>query len=301
MARRRFGLDKDSFILEIGSNDGYLLKNFIDIPHLGIEPSIGPCAKAREIGVATRQRFFTSSERWPLSDLIICNNVLGHVPDLNDFIKALSKTLKASGTVTIEFPHALKLIQNCEFDTIYHEHFSYLSMLALEPLFNRYGMHTYDVEELPTHGGSLRLYVGKCQIEKKTVEHLRHQEKLLKFRGTYAEFAKRAEHIRQDFVYFTNFHSVVGYGAAAKGNTFLNYCDISTEIAYVADVTPAKQGKFLPGSHIPVVSEEYLLKAKPDFVLILPWNWKDEIVERLKVIREWGGQFITCIPELTLF
>lgn len=307
MIRARLGLDAHSQILEIGSNDGHLLKNFIGMGlHnvQGLDPSYSVAQVANAQGVKTEVGFFNSETIAPKADLVIANNVLAHVPDLNGFVYGLARTLKPTGTVTVEFPHALNLIKGGQFDTIYHEHYSYLSLRALEPMLGYHGLSVYDVEKLSTHGGSLRLYIGKYgrHGESQAVRDVRYEESPLASMSTYAGFAIGAQVCRDEFKTFLKTHTVVGYGAAAKGNTFLNYCGLTAaDIKYVADVTPAKQDKLLPGSLIPVFSEEALIAQKPPYVLILPWNWECEIMERLAVIRQWGGRFVIAVPQLRVF
>ena len=308
--KRKLSLGATSHVVEIGSNDGCLLKNFIDLGITesvqGIDPSYTVAEVANAAGVPTSVDHFGThlNGHWQKADLIIANNVLAHVPYIDDFVAAMAALLKSDGTITIEFPWVLNLIQQCQFDTIYHEHYSYLSLMALEPLFKRFGLKVWDVEMLTTHGGSLRLYVGKeAWVDVgPNVEKVRAAEIVGGLRDgfTYDLFRAKANKIRRDFLTYTLDHSLVGYGAAAKGNTFLNFCGINKgTIPYVADVTPAKQDKFLPGSRIPVVSEAALIAQRPPYVLILPWNWKDEIVRKLSPeMRKWRGRFVTAIPKL---
>lgn len=316
MAAERFGLGADSLVVELASNDGYLLRNFVEagIPVLGIDPSDTVAAAAEKVGVPTLVEFFGTAVARRLAaegrqaDLIIGNNVLAHVPASNDFVAGIKALLKPSGMVTIEFPHLLTLVEHVEFDTIYHEHFSYFSLLAAEALFARNGLRIFDVEELPTHGGSLRLFA--CHAERADVAD---GAGLLKVRGdearaglgelaTYDRYAGKVEACRVSMRAFlarakAEGKTVMGYGAAAKGNTLLNFCGATAEdIACVADRNPHKQDTLLPGSHIPVVSPEALMERKPDYVLILPWNIKDEIMRQLDGIRAWGGRFVTAIP-----
>jgi len=316
MATERFGLGPDSLVVELASNDGYLLRNFVaaGVPVLGIDPSDTVAAAAEKIGVPTLVEFFGRAVAGRLvaegrqADLIIGNNVLAHVPANNDFVAGIKALLKPAGTVTIEFPHLLTLIEHVEFDTIYHEHFSYFSLLAAEALFARNGLRIFDVEQLPTHGGSLRLFA--CHAERQDVAD---GAGLLKVRAdedragladleTYSRYAARVEECRVALRAFLDKakaegKTVMGYGAAAKGNTLLNFCGATAaDIVCVADRNPHKQGTLLPGSHIPVVSPEDMLARRPDYVLILPWNIKDEIMRQLDGIREWGGRFVTAIP-----
>ncbi len=316
MARRRFALDAHSLVVELASNDGYLLKNFLEtgIPVLGIDPSATVAQAAAALGVPTRVSFFGAAVARELradgrqADLVIGNNVLAHVPRLNDFIAGIAVLLKAQGTATIEFPHVLELIEHVEFDTIYHEHYSYFSLYAIEQVFARHGLRIYDVEKLPTHGGSLRIFAAhsgaRIAQDSEALRGVRDAEAeagLADLR-TYARFAARVEACRrslQDFFARARAagHTVAAYGAAAKGNTLLNFCGVTgAELAVVADRNPHKQGKLLPGTHIPVVSPEELIRRRPDYVLILPWNLQGEIRRQLAGIADWGGRFVTPVP-----
>lgn len=316
MARRRFALDSSSLVVELASNDGYLLKNFLGagIAVLGIDPSDTVAAAAEKIGVPTLVEFFGQQlardlvRRGRQADLIIGNNVLAHVPRLNDFVAGIAVLLRPNGSVTIEFPHLLELIEHVEFDTIYHEHFSYFSLHALEQVFARHGLRLYDVERLPTHGGSLRIFAAHAARadlkDSASLSEVRAQERAagLEDLGTYATFSKRVEECRDSLLAFLGAakregKQVAAYGAAAKGNTLLNFCGITPrDIGCVADRNPHKQKKFLPGTHIPVVSPEEMMRAKPDYVLILPWNLRGEIQLQLKGIEAWGGRFVTPVP-----
>jgi len=314
MIIKRNGLNKNSYVIEIASNDGYLLQHFKGIPCMGIEPSANTAKAARKKGVETLEKFFnTDLANWLVqknmqADLIVGNNVLAHVPDINDFVNGLKIALKRSGTITMEFPHLMRLIEGDQFDTIYHEHFSYFSFYTVGRIFKEHGLRIYDVEELPTHGGSLRIYACHRDNTLKTtqpnVEILTEKEfeKGLTSMAYYNNFQNRVNEIKYNFIKFLLEQKeknkvVIAYGAAAKGNTLLNYCGIKNDlIAFVADVTPYKQGKFLPGSHIPVVGEERIKKDRPDLILILPWNVKDEIMERLSYIHSWGGRFVFATP-----
>ena len=318
MALRRFDLGSTSLVIELASNDGYLLKNFlkIGIPVLGIDPSATVARAAEGIGVPTLVEFFGETLARKLvsqgrgADLIVANNVLAHVPELNDFVAGIAALLKPDGTATIEFPHLLKLIENVEFDTIYHEHYSYLSLMAIEHVFSRHGLRLYDAEELPTHGGSLRIFATHARRselpDSVSLQSLRAQEAAagLGELETYRRFADRVEACRrslQDFLTRARRESkrVAAYGAAAKGNTLLNFCGVTPEdITLVADRNPHKQGKFLPGTHIPVVSPEALMDGRPDYVLILPWNLEREIRRQLDGIHAWGGRFLTAVPQI---
>jgi SAM-dependent methyltransferase len=315
MARTRFGLGADSLVVELASNDGYLLKNFVNmgIPVLGIDPSDTVAAAAQKIGVPTLVEFFGADladklARGRQADLIIGNNVLAHVPLLNDFVSGIARLLKPAGHVTIEFPHLLELIEHVEFDTIYHEHYSYISLFAIEQVFSRHGLRIYDVQTLPTHGGSLRIFATHAQragiVDSSTLIEARARERAagLEELSTYTKFAQRVEECRASLLEFLaaarrEAKTVAAYGAAAKGNTLLNYCEVTAaDIIMVADRNPNKQSKLLPGTHIPVVSPEVLMRAKPDYVLILPWNLQSEIREQLRGIAEWGGRFVTPVP-----
>jgi SAM-dependent methyltransferase len=321
MAAQRFALGPGSLAIELASNDGYLLKNFRDlgVPVLGIDPSDTVAAAAEKIGVPTLVEFFgkalaeTLAAQGRQADLIIGNNVLAHVPDLNDFVAGIAVLLKPLGTVTIEFPHLLKLIEHVEFDTIYHEHYSYISLHAIERVFNRHGLKLYDAEELPTHGGSLRIFAARKERpgmqESAALAELRARETAagLAKSETYTRFAARVEECRRSVLAFFALakqqgKSVSAYGAAAKGNTLLNYCGLGRgDIAVVADRNPHKQSKLLPGSHIPVVSPERLMQEKPDYVLILPWNLQEEIRTQMSGIAAWGGRFVTSIPLVRIY
>jgi SAM-dependent methyltransferase len=316
MAQRRFSLDGGSLVVELASNDGYLLKNFLEmgIPVLGIDPSDTVVAAATQIGVPSLVEFFGEdlalrlAEEGRRADLIIGNNVIAHVPRLNDFIAGISVLLKPQGTVTIEFPHLLTLIEHVEFDTIYHEHYSYISLFALERVFGRHGLRIYDVEKLPTHGGSLRIFAshgGRAGLDDSdALQAVRREETAagLPDLSTYARFSERVAACRRSLLAFLSDakrrgKTVAAYGAAAKGNTLLNFCGLTPQdISMVADRNPHKQAKFLPGSHIPVVSPEELLRGRPDYVLILPWNLQEEIRRQLCGIAAWGGKFVTPVP-----
>lgn len=300
MAIKKFGLRRDdSIVLEIGGNDGHLLVNLKDhvLRAINIEPSASVATVSAKRGIETWIEYFKPQQIQ--ADLIIANNVMAHVPDLDGFVRALSLSIKPTGRITIEFPHALTLLEGIQFDTIYHEHYSYLSYTALDPLFRKYGLHVYDVEKLPTHGGSLRLYVGKCQRIQPSIMELWREEEALRHPEFYQLFATCAEICRDRFLeWIATKPNVLGYGAAAKGNTFLNYCGITAkELPMVADTTPAKKGLYLPGSCIPVVPESIVLAQKPEHLLILPWNWRDEIIRRIRQTLP-KQQFVTAIPKL---
>jgi SAM-dependent methyltransferase len=316
---RKLKLNSKSFVIEIACNDGYLLRNFVlaNIPCLGIEPT-GSTAKAAEaLGIPVVREFFGRQLADKMkagnksADLIIGNNVYAHVPDINDFTAGMKTILKPRGTVTLEFPHILRLMENIQFDTIYHEHYSYLSLYTVMAVFKRAGLKVYDVEELNTHGGSLRIYGCHGEERRRTSEsvaRLLEKEKNfgLQSVGTYKDFQPAVNRIKNDLMSFLLSSNrerlkVAGYGAAAKANTFLNYAGIKKDlIPFVCDAAPSKQGKYLPGSHIPVVPVTYLMKRKPAVVLIFPWNIADEIMEQHSYIRNWGGKFVTAIPRLRI-
>jgi SAM-dependent methyltransferase len=321
MAQKRFALSPASLVVELASNDGYLLKNFLKmgIPVLGIDPSDTVAAAAEKIGVPTLVQFFGERPAQELvrqgrqADLIIANNVLAHVPQLNDFVAGLTLLLRPGGSVTIEFPHLLELIQQVEFDTIYHEHYSYFSVYAIEQVFRRHHLRIYDLERLPTHGGSLRLFASHAHRtdlnDSVSLRETRAQENAAGIAEltTYMQFAKRVDECRDSLRDFLagakrDGKRVAAYGAAAKGNTLLNFCGVTPQdISFVADRSPHKQRKLLPGTHIPVVSPEELMQAKPDYVLILPWNLQHEIRRQLDGIKAWGGQFVTPVPLVRVY
>lgn len=316
----RFGLDHRSQVVEIASNDGYLLQYFhsLGIPVLGIEPTTNTAEVARQKGIPTITEFFGAPLAHKLAangqtaDLLLGNNVLAHVPDLNDFVAGLKLALKPNGLVTMEFPHLMQLIDNHQFDTIYHEHFSYLSFLTVQQIFGKHGLRIFDVEELPTHGGSLRIYATHQENDRHAllaaVADLLAKEKAkgMDTLAYYIGFQQKAEKTKYDFVRFLLEQKRLGkktvaYGAAAKGNTLLNYCGIKPDlITFVADASPHKQGKYLPGSHIPVVSETLIRQERPDYIVVLPWNIKEEIIGQLAYVREWGCQFVVAVPEIMI-
>ena len=316
----RLGLNGQSFVVEVASNDGYLLQYFVrrSVPVLGIEPEANVAKVAVEKGVPTLVRFFGAQLAEELAaedrraDLILGNNVLAQVPDLNDFVEGLKILLKPDGVLTLEFPHLLRLIERNEFDTIYHEHFSYFSMLAIVRILQAHGLKAFDVEELTTHGGSLRVYA--CRVEDQThdieptVLRLIREEELagLALPEGYDGFARRARQTKLALLEFLltaarQGKSVAGYGAPGKSATLLHYCGIGKDlIEYTVDRSPYKQGRFLPGSRIPIYHPDRIRETKPDYVVILPWNLKDEIMEQLHFIREWGGRFVVPIPEVVI-
>jgi SAM-dependent methyltransferase len=314
----RLGLDERSQVVEIASNDGYLLQYFVErgIPVLGIEPAANVARAAEERGVPTLVRFFGAElarelvEQGTRADLIVGNNVLAHVPALNDFVAGLRLLLAPRGVVTMEFPHLLRLLEENQFDTIYHEHFSYFSFTTVEAVFSAHELVLFNVEELPTHGGSLRIHARHRADETRrvgpAVEALRRREQGYGVTRleTYTRFSERAKATKRRLLDFLirakeEGHSVVGYGAAAKGNTLLNYCGIGLDfLDYVVDRSPHKQGLYLPGTHIPIHAPERIEQTRPDYVLILPWNLAEEIMEQMAGIRAWGGRFVVPIPEV---
>lgn len=310
-------VNKNSYVIEIASNDGYLLKNFKDknIKILGVEPAKNVAAKAIEAGVPTISEFFGVKSAEKLAqqqkpDLIVANNVLAHVPDINDFVQGFSKLLSDEGVITFEFPHLLKLMQYNQFDTIYHEHFSYLSLTAVAKIFDKHNLKIFAVDELKTHGGSLRLYVThefnqKYKINPSVNKVLNDENEYgINTVECYKNYNKQVEKVKFDLLSTLinlkrNNKKVIAYGAAAKGNTLLNYCGIREEfIDYIVDKNPAKQNLFAPGTHIPVYSPDIIRKTKPDYILILPWNLRDEIIAQNAFINEWGGKFIVPIPNV---
>ena len=321
MIADRFQLGRDSKVVEIASNDGYLLQNFVarGVPVLGVEPAANVAEVAKQKGVNTTVAFFGEKTARDLvadgwgADLIIGNNVLAHVPDLNDFVKGLKVLLKPMGLVTMEFPHLVQLMKQNQFDTIYHEHFSYFSFLAVEKVFARHGMTLFDVEELPTHGGSLRIYARHAQDSSKPIgaraQDLKTREEEAGFGrlAHYLSFGPQVEATKRKLLSFLiaakqEGKRVVGYGAPAKGNTLLNYCGVRTDlIDYTVDRSPHKQGHFLPGVHIPIHSPEKVRETRPDYLLILPWNLREEVMEQMAFIREWGGKFVVPIPEVKVY
>lgn len=320
MAIDRFSLDQSSSVIEVASNDGYLLQHFVarDISVLGIEPAANVAKAAEAKGIPTRAVFFGAAFAQSLrnegiqANLLVGNNVLAHVPDLNDFVCGLAILLAEDGVLTMEFPHLLRLIEDVQFDTIYHEHYSYFSLLVVERVFARHGLRVFDVEELSTHGGSLRIFAGRAdgpdRDESEGLNAVRASESTAQLNQlkTYAGFQPRVEAVRDGLRAFldaakANGETVAAYGAAAKGNTLLNFSGIDADqIAFVADVSLEKQNKLLPGSRIPVTAPEHLKTAKPDHVLILPWNLKTEITSSHSYVRDWGGNFVIAVPELTV-
>jgi SAM-dependent methyltransferase len=316
----RFALGARHHIVEIASNDGYLLQYFVQrgVPVLGVEPAGNVAAVAKQKGIPSVVKFFgvkTARElakKKKRADLLIGNNVLAHVPNINDFVGGLKILLKPKGVITMEFPHLMQLMAENQFDTIYHEHFSYLSLLAVERVFAKHGLTLFDVEELPTHGGSLRIYARHSKDVSKPVglrvTELREREEQGGF-GTlqhYLNFASQVETTKRKLLAFLieakeKGKSVVGYGAPAKGNTLLNYCGVRTDfLDYTVDRSPYKQGHLLPGVRIPIFHPDKIKETKPDYVLILPWNLRDEVMQQMSYVREWGGQFVVPIPEVKI-
>jgi SAM-dependent methyltransferase len=316
----RFALDAASHVIEVASNDGYLLQYFqqLGVPVLGIEPARNVAAVAQDAGIPTIVHFLGREtaqqivrEHQP-ADLLIGNNVLGHVPDINDFVAGLRTLLKPQGVLTMEFPHVMRLLEENQFDTIYHEHFSYWSLLSVEKVFAAHDLTIFDVEELPTHGGSLRIFAcprgtedGTYAVEHR-VQQLREREVSagLDQLQTYIRFGERVNSVKRQLLSFliaakNEGKTVAGYGAPAKGNTLLNYCGVRTDfLDFTVDLSPHKQGRFLPGTHIPIFHPDKILEARPDYLLILPWNLKAEIVAQLAYVREWGCRLVAPIPGL---
>lgn len=316
----RFGLDATGMVVEVAANDGYLLQyvKALGIPCYGVEPTASTAAEARRKGIEIEERFFgvelaselTAAGRQ--ADLTAANNVLAHVPDINDFVSGFRVLLKPQGVSTFEFPHLLKLVQENQFDTIYHEHYSYLSLTAVNRIFTVNGLQCFDVEELPTHGGSLRVFAqradsGRHAVTPRLAALLRREtEAGVETEAFYSGFQKRAEKVKDDFLAFLidakrQGRKIGAYGAAAKGNTLMNFAGIRPDfIPYVVDRAAAKQGKFMPGSRIPIVDEEHLKADRPDLIVILPWNIRDEVMTQLDYAREWEAAFVTAVPELVV-
>ncbi|MEO8019594.1 MAG: class I SAM-dependent methyltransferase [Pseudomonadota bacterium] len=317
MITKRLSLGSDSFVIEIASNDGYLLRNFVadKIPCLGIEPTASTAQAAEAIGIPTQREFFGEALAKRLvsegksADLILGNNVYAHVPDINDFTRGLRTALKPGGTITLEFPHLLRLIEQSQFDTVYHEHFSYLSLTTVRRIFETCGLRVFDVEELGTHGGSLRVYgchQADARLDSPAVTAVLAEEarRGLTSLDIYLAFQARADQVKDALISFLIEHkragkSVAAYGAAAKGCTVLNYGGVKPDLlSFVCDAAPSKQGRFLPGSHIPILAPAALRERKPDIVLILPWNIADEVARAHAYIAEWGGRFAVAVPAL---
>lgn len=317
----RLRLNSQSFVVEVGSNDGYLLQNFVakGIPVLGVEPAANVAKRAVQKGIPTRVEFFGErlarqlADEGSRADLIAGANVLAQVPRVNDFVEGIKILLKPQGVVTIEFPHLLRLMEENQFDTIYHEHFSYFSFITVEKIFAAHGLTLFDVEEIPTHGGSLRIYgchegKGSYPVGDRVTE-LREREEQMGFTRLehYFSFAERVKETKRKLLDFLiqakrEGKSIAGYGAPGKGNTLLNYCGLRTDfIDYTVDRNPYKQGKFTPGTHIPIYYPDKIKETRPDYVLILPWNLKDEIMEQMAHVRSWGGRFVVPIPEVKVY
>lgn len=321
MAIERFHLTAENFVIEIASNDGYLLQNFVNagIPVLGIEPAVNVAEAALKIGVSTLIAFFSEDTARNLiangrkADLIIGNNVLAQVPALNDFVAGLKVMLAPAGVITLEFPHLYQLMSGNQFDTIYHEHFSYFSFYSTKKIFAKHELEIFDVEELPTHGGSLRIYLHHADDHTHQVsDHVKNLEQQeLKNEvnkvNTYSTFGENVKETKRKLLEFfitakRQEKRIAGYGAPGKGNTLLNYCGIRTDfLDYTVDRSPFKQGKFLPGTHIPIYPPEKISETRPDYLFILPWNLKDEIMKQMAFVRDWGGKFVVPIPELRVY
>lgn len=313
----RFGLGPESHVIEVASNDGYLLRNFVaaGIPCLGVEPTASTAAAARALGIPVLEEFFGAALGQRLAaegrgaDLIAGNNVYAHVPDINDFTAGLAAALKPDGVITLEFPHLMRLVEFCQFDTVYHEHFSYLSALTVARLFGMAGLRIFDIEELPTHGGSLRVYgchAGASHAETERARAVQDEERRrgMDRAAFYAGFQARADAVKDGLLRFLldakrEGRSVAAYGAAAKGNTLLNYAGVKPDLLpFVCDAAPSKQGKLMPGSHIPIRPPAVLDEMRPDYVLILPWNIADEVKRQLAGLAAQGTRFVTAVPEV---
>ncbi|MFT2007813.1 methyltransferase domain-containing protein [Pontibacter sp. 13R65] len=318
----RFGYNEKSYVIEIASNDGYLLQHFKDkgVPVLGIEPTQNTANAAILKGIPTISEYFGSefgrklSRRRQKANLLIGNNVLAHVPDIDDFVEGLKCALRRGGVITMEFPHLLRLVEDCQFDTIYHEHFSYLSFTTVKKIFEAHALEMFDVEEVPTHGGSLRIFAKHKKDKDKEISPRvqalldKEEEAGIKTSDYYLNFQERVDKIKYDALDFLidkkrQGKKVIGYGAAAKGNTLLNYAGVKGNdlIQFVVDAAPSKQGKFLPGSRIPVYNEAKIREYQPDYIIIMPWNLKDEIMEQLAYVGEWGCQFVVFVPEVMVY
>jgi predicted TPR repeat methyltransferase len=317
---QRFKLTANSHVVEIAANDGYLLQ-FVkeqNIPCTGVEPTAAAAKAAMDKGIEIIEAFFglTLAQKMVINnkqaDLIVANNVIAHVPDINDFVAGCSLLLKPEGIATFEFPHLMKLVEHKQFDTIYHEHFSYLSFNTIKRIFTSNGLCVFDVEKLDTHGGSLRVFAqrkdtGKNPVSSEVLDLINFEnDKGMQSYEYYQGFQSKVEGIKDDFLFFLldakrRKRKIAAYGAAAKGNTLMNFAGVRPDtLPYVVDKNPAKQGKFMPGSRIPIVSESYMADQKPDFVIILPWNFKDEIMNQLSYIREWGGRFVIAVPSISI-
>ncbi|MES2244062.1 MAG: class I SAM-dependent methyltransferase [Pseudomonadota bacterium] len=320
MISTRLGLGADSFVIEVASNDGYLLKNFVasGVPCLGVEPTDSTAAVAEAAGIPVAREFFGRDFAGKLvksgkqADLIIGNNVYAHVPDINDFTAGMKAALKPGGTITLEFPHLMSLMRLNQFDTVYHEHYSYLSLQSVKAIFARAGLRVCDVEQITTHGGSLRVYgchADDARVDGAAVARILAEEIAsgLQDLATYQRFQREADKVKNKLLAFLVEANLAGktvaaYGAAAKGNTLMNYAGVKPDlVSFVCDAAASKQDKFMPGSHIPILAPKELRERRPDYVLILPWNIADEVVKANEFVREWGGQFVVAVPALRIF
>ena len=320
MITARLGLGADSFVIEVASNDGYLLKNFVasGVPCLGVEPTDSTAAVAEAAGIPVAREFFGQDYAGKLvksgrqADLIIGNNVYAHVPDINDFTAGMKTALKPGGTITLEFPHLMSLMRLNQFDTVYHEHYSYLSLQSVKAIFARAGLRVFDVEQIPTHGGSLRVYgchADDARVDGAAMARILAEEIAsgLQDLATYQRFQREADKVKNKLLAFLIEANLAGkmvaaYGAAAKGNTLMNYAGVKPDlVSFVCDAAVSKQGKFMPGSHIPILAPKELRERRPDYVLILPWNIADEVVKSNEFVREWGGKFVVVVPALRIF
>jgi hypothetical protein len=319
MMMERFGVDSGSKVMEIASNDGYLLQHFVGmkVPVLGIEPAANVAKVAIEKGIPTIVRFFGEASAREIvrehghADVLLGNNVLAHVPKLNDFVAGMKIVLKPKGIITMEFPHLMRLVEGNQFDTIYHEHFSYFSFYTVQRVFAAHGITLFDVEELPTHGGSLRIFgchPGEREITERVKELTQRELKKGYTRlETYFQFTEKVKETKRKLLDFMiaskrSGKTIVGYGAPGKGNTLLNYCGIRQDfVDYTVDRSPHKQGRYTPGTRIPILHPDKIKATRPDYVLMLPWNLKDEIMQQLAFVREWGGKFVTPIPEVAVY
>ena len=312
-------LTKDSLVIEVASNDGYLLKNFVaaGIPCLGIEPTASTAAVAEKLGIPVMREFFGEQLGKQLAatgkqaDLIAGNNVYAHVPDINDFTRGVKAALKPGGAITLEFPHLMRLLEHTQFDTVYHEHFSYLSLYTVDRIFKAAGLRVWDVEELPTHGGSLRIYGCHDEDARQVTPAVNamlaeEARRGLQTLATYQHFQAKADRVKDDFLAFLieqkrADNKVAAYGAAAKGNTLLNYAGVKPDLLpFVCDAAAAKQGKFMPGSHIPILSPAALAEQRPDYLVILPWNIAEEVKQQNARLAELGTKFVTAVPKLEI-
>ncbi|KGD86291.1 class I SAM-dependent methyltransferase [Rhizobium sp. YS-1r] len=315
----RLGLGQQSMVIEVASNDGYLLKNFVaaNIPCLGIEPTASTAEAAEALGIPVLREFFgealgkTLADEGRSADLILGNNVYAHVPDINDFTRGLKAVLKPGGTITLEFPHLMRLIEQNQFDTVYHEHFSYLSLFTVGRIFESAGLRVFDVEELPTHGGSLRVYGCHTDDPRQTTDAVgllltEEEYRGLRTAATYAQFQVKAEQVKNDALAFLlqarrEGKTVAAYGAAAKGNTLLNFAGVKPDLlSFVCDAAAAKRDKFMPGSHIPILHPDVIFERRPDYVMILPWNIAAEVRQQLASLSEQGTKFVTAVPHLEI-